>query len=411
MAMFFSHRFLEQLKTSKIVKLEGYSSTSGSSYQHTMCLFDDGSLYGQGNNSSGQTGVSRAVSSSHVQDFTLVLTNVKDVGIGGDGTIALKNDGTVWVAGLQTVVGMYNTGIDTELGFVQCPQFDNEVVKIIGGNGNVAAIDADGNYWAGGYPTEYKKFGSSASGDYIPFTNLKPNIKDCCFAQQASYIITKDGEVYGCGRDNAGNFGDISGNLTDYTKLNVPVAVTEGVCWNYGCMFLSEDKTIYGSGSGYSGVFGYSSSPTSSTGQFVQMQIDNVKQFKVNKYSSSNTTCWVLKNDNTLWGCGENSDGQQGANNTTDVKLPVQRASNVLSFDCSPITTWYVNDSGELWGCGDGSSRQQGNGTTSDVRVFTKRLDNMTGCFATEKVSWAYNDNSAYRCYSSSNFQPVTILR
>ena len=89
-------------------------------------------------------------------------------------------------------------------------------------------------------------------------------------------------------------------------------------------------------------------------------------------FCSANTT-WLLKDDGTLWGCGEGDYGQQGSGSSSDVTSFTQRLTGVASVACSEYTTWTVRSDGTLWGCGRGNNGQQGSGDTADVTSFTDR--------------------------------------
>lgn len=68
--------------------------------------------------------------------------------------------------------------------------------------------------------------------------------------------------------------------------------------------------------------------------------------------SSSNHTL-IIKNDNTLWGCGLNSYGQLGlgdtTNRTTFTEI-IENADNIKSVYCGYMYTLILKNDDTLWG-------------------------------------------------------------
>ena len=64
----------------------------------------------------------------------------------------------------------------------------------------------------------------------------------------------------------------------------------------------------------------------------------------------------ILKNDGTLWGCGRNNNGQLGLGDTTNRNTFTQittNADNIKSVYCGENHTLILKNDGTLWGCGD----------------------------------------------------------
>ena len=106
----------------------------------------------------------------------------------------------------------------------------------------------------------------------------------------------------------------------------------------------------------------------------------NLEGQMITKVIANTTTTWVLTKDGKLFGCGYNSNGQQGDGTTTDVKTFTQRleGETVKDISAAPSETWAVTTDGKLFGCGANNSGQQGDGTTTDVKTFTQRLTTET---------------------------------
>jgi alpha-tubulin suppressor-like RCC1 family protein len=139
-----------------------------------------------------------------------------------------------------------------------------------------------------------------------------------------SHFVKRNGTVFGCGLNLYGNLGDntttqrnslvqvvgvgASGVLTDIKQ------VASGFGNNNVTLFLKNDGTVYGCGNNVFGTLG--DNTTTQRNAPVQMVdvgalgfINNVKQICVNS-----STTMLLKNDGTVFACGANTFGQIGDN-------------------------------------------------------------------------------------------------
>ena len=67
----------------------------------------------------------------------------------------------------------------------------------------------------------------------------------------------------------------------------------------------------------------------------------------------------ILKNDGTLWGCGLNTSGQLGledTNNKTTFTQAIANTDDIKSVYCGYCHTIILKNDGTLWGCGANSS-------------------------------------------------------
>jgi uncharacterized protein (TIGR02145 family) len=128
-----------------IVPLTGIVKIAASTF-HNLVLKNDGTVWSWGNGAQGALGVSGDCSiQSHAQQVT-GLSDVIDIAAGVGFSIALKNDGTVWVWG-QNNAGQLGRGSFDSAG---CPQTPGQlpglvsVVAITAGYKQVIAMKGDG---------------------------------------------------------------------------------------------------------------------------------------------------------------------------------------------------------------------------------------------------------------------------
>jgi len=135
-----------------------------SGYSHSVALKDDGSVWTWGCNYYGQLGCGDTVErltpvQVKDQDGENFLTNVVAISAGGDFTIALKDDGTVWSWGWnyfgQLGNGVFggenpdfNDGIDRNLP-TQVLNLTN-IIYISAGNSHAVALKQNGTFWTWG---------------------------------------------------------------------------------------------------------------------------------------------------------------------------------------------------------------------------------------------------------------------
>ena len=139
--------------------------------------------------------------------------------------------------------------------------------------------------------------------------------------------------------------------------------------------------------------------------EFVEVLIET-NQLK--KISGNARTNWVLTSKGDLWGCGDNSQRQQGFSRVYDCEakkylnyMPYfsTRIGNVKDFACSEFTTWAIKNDGTLWGCGKANLGQQGTNNSQELYsgtvAFTQRMTNAKKVFCTTDTTWVIkNDDS-----------------
>ncbi|WP_159888523.1 RCC1 domain-containing protein [Paenibacillus puerhi] len=126
-----------------------------SGQRHTVALEDDGSVWVWGDNSSGQLGTGDAINRSvpvgdvRYADGTVLSSNFSSVAAGGRFTAALRNDGTVWMWGEGARGQLGHGTAELSRKAVQA-SIPNPVVAIAAGKNHMLALDDNGYVWAWG---------------------------------------------------------------------------------------------------------------------------------------------------------------------------------------------------------------------------------------------------------------------
>jgi hypothetical protein len=75
-----------------------------------------------------------------------------------------------------------------------------------------------------------------------------------------------------------------------------------------------------------------------------------------------------LKNDGTVWACGDNSNGQLGDGTVTDRHTPVQvnLLAGFIAVAGGQFYSLFLKNDGTVWACGSNNNGQIGDSTTTD---------------------------------------------
>lgn len=196
----------------------------------------------------------------------------------------------------------------------------------------------------------------------------------------------------------------MGGNVITYSMYgeNIPVVLEDGEyilkvkCVENNSWYLTNKGNLYGCGDNSTGQQG--SGDTTQVNTFTK-RAENVKDFDCSFFATyTATVTWYLTNNGELYGCGWNDSKQQSAGHTVKSVLEfTKRADNVKSFACSAKTTWYIDNNGNLYGCGNAGDGAQGNGYTGtqyNVSKFTKRAENVKYVTCSDYTTWYIDNNN-----------------
>ena len=139
-------------------------------------------------------------------------------------------------------------------------------------------------------------------------------------------------------------------------------------------LILKNDGTLWGCGNNQYGQLGLGDTTNRTTFTQITANADDIKSV----YCGSNHT-FILKNDGTLWGTGYNGNGQLGlgdGNNRTTFTQITANADDIKSVYCGWNHTLILENDGTLWGCGDNQYGQLGLGDNTDRYIFTQITTN-----------------------------------
>ena len=352
-------------------------STVSCSKNTTWVLTTDGKLFGCGRNTNGQQGDG---TTTDVKTFTQRLSGETIASISSNdfGTWAVTTDGKLFGCGSGYGGAQGNGSTSNVTSFTQ--RLSGETIaNVYSGTGDRTwAVTTDGKLFGCGSGAGGAQ-GNGSTTNVTSFTQRLDNetVASVTCSGNNTWAVTTDGKLFGCGQNSYGQQGDgTTNNVTTFTqRLDNETVANVYSGGGYATWVVTTDGKLFGCGSGNGGAQGDGTSTNVTT--FTQrLSGETIASVSTNiDISNSSGTTWAVTTDGKLFGCGSNTDGQQGDGTTTNVTTFTQRLSGqtIASVSSSIITIWAVTTDGKLFGCGDNDQGQQGDGTTTDVKTFTQR--------------------------------------
>ena len=338
---------------------------------HSIALCNDGTVKSWGNNNYGQMGDGTLVNKAVPTTVGSSLANVITVGGGDLHSFFVKNDGTVWACG-RNFYGQLGDGTTSDKSSPVLIGSITNVVKADGGYDHSLFVKADKTAWSCGANAD----GRLGNGTTIPSTtpvavSSLSGIIEVAAGNYHSLFLKDNGTVWACGGNSQGQLGDGS-NINKSTPVQISsltgiIAIAAGYTHS---MFLKNDGTVWACGQNNYGQLG--NGTTGSTNTPIQVvgltgQIVGI--------AAGLAHSLFIKNNNKVWACGKNSDGQLGDGTTVQKTTPVQvntvdgiigiAGGGVWSSDNGH--SLFLKNDGTLWACGSGSSGQLGNAGTTNT--------------------------------------------
>ena len=198
---------------------------------HTVALKRDGTVWTWGSNSRGQLGDGTSTGRRTpvpVNGLLNVRNGVVAIAAGEGHTVALQGDGTVWTWGLDNV-GQLGDGTPGGTQFlpVQVPGLSGVITVAAGGNYTVALRD-DGTVWAWGLNSSGELGDGTTTDRAAPVQVTGPGgidflsgIVAVAAGRDHTLALRNDGTVWAWGRSQYGGLGDGTNSGTRLTPVQV----------------------------------------------------------------------------------------------------------------------------------------------------------------------------------------------
>ncbi len=259
-------------------------------------------------------------------------------------------------------------------------------------------LHSNGTVWSSGWNIG----GSLGDGTTINRSNpVQVNIsgvKAISAGRINSLFLKNDSTVWASGWNWYGSLGIGTTSMvtspTLVSSLSGIIAVSAGGMPTIGdfSLFLKKDGTAWACGYNMYGSLG---TGTTSTQDSVPKMISNLSGIK--NISAGGLHSLFLKNDGTVWACGDNASGQLGITGYSVINVPMQIPSltNIIAINAGYYHSLFLKGDGTVWACGSNFYGQLGDGTVSSstVPVQVSSLTNIVAIAAGESHSLYLKNN------------------
>jgi alpha-tubulin suppressor-like RCC1 family protein len=331
----------------------------------------DGTLWAWGRNGPGQMGngsnidlhtISRIGTGSQWVD---VRTGSHQILLGAS-TFALRSDGTLWGAGVNSS-GQLGDGTTTQrTSFVQIGSNTNWS-KVDVGTSFTMGVQSDGTLWGWGINGVFQLGQGVATNRIVPTrTGTDSNWMTVSCGRGHAAGIRTDGSLWAWGSNNFGQIGDAT-----FSTRAVPVRIGTGTDWTAvvcgieHTMALKDDGSLWVWGNNTFGQLGRGN------------RIHSSSPFRIgigrtwSRISAGRNTSAAIATDGTLWTAGENHSGQTGDGGLLDVITLTQVGSAAgwqhVAVGAHSLSA--IQSDGSVWTAGTTGPQMLAGGRRQDLAV------------------------------------------
>ena len=236
------------------------------------------------------------------------------------------------------------------------------ISAVLGGGDHTMYVKTDGTLWAMGYNL-FGQLGDGTRTHRSSAVQVATSVASVAAGRVHTMYVETDGTLWAMGYKSNGQLGD--GQDANLEFRSTPVQVATGVASVAAgadhTMYVKTDGTLWATGSNAHGQLGNGGNSTSNTPVQVATGVASVAAGRVH-------TMYV-KTDGTLWAMGYNLFGQLGDGTTTHRSSAVRVATGVASVAAGDDHTMYVKTDGTLWAMGYNLFGRLGDGTTTNRRT------------------------------------------
>jgi len=408
---------------------------------HTLAIKKDGTVWAWGNNTYGQAGYSFYTQNALTPHAIITavdagsVANIKKISAGSAHSIALKEDGTVWAWG-DNSMGQLGIGtLKQQTSPIQVQVKDSTgsgfltgITAISAGRDFTLALKDDGTVWAWGInsqgelgigntnqsPLPVQVKDSAGSGFLTGVTGVSAG-NGLYTAPGHSLAVKADGTVWGWGYNPYGQLGDgtkTSQNkpvqVQDPTGSGFLTGVTGVSAGNTHSLAVKGDGTVWAWGRNSSGQLGDNTTTEHLRPNQVKDQAGSGFLTGITAISASSST-YALKDDGTVWGWGDNYSGELGIGNTTGQLLPVQVQglggsgflTGITAISAGNNFTLALKDDGTLWGWGNNYYGNLGDNTTTQRTTPVQAVGNGGSGFLNDATDVSVGEGNSLAVTSS----------
>lgn len=302
--------------TATVTAQQWTSITAGGEF--SLAVKSDGTLWGCGYNGDGQLGTGDT-------DVRTTLTQLNSesgwtaVEAGGFHALALKEDGTIWAFGLNAAGQLGQGDNEKYLSPVQVGSED-DWIAVEAGYATSYALKRDGTLWAWGY-NPYGQIGNGETGHISVPDTVAGDLRWRVVSAGGVHVlgITRDGDLYSWGGGPNGQLG--LGDTRQFSYVPALVDSTRDWIWiAAGFEFslgVTADGKLWSWGFNGNGQLGH--------GDYVERKVPTeVTVVDVNwkRVYAGSSFVFGINQDDALFAWGANIHGQLGFNDAAERRIP-----------------------------------------------------------------------------------------
>lgn len=333
----------------------------------------------------------------------------KNISVGSSHGLILTNNGTVYVLGFMP--GMQKCHVSTIISELK------NVIQIEAGHSHSLALINTGEVYAFGLNISERLWldKNTYANPYTKYNLLElSHIISISVGDYHSLLLTAIGQVYSCGHNFNGQLGfDESCSYIYYTphgdnnlrlipQLNNIIEISAGA--NHSLALVSNGQ-VYAFGSNSHGQLGINDADTRLNLPKLISDISDIIQISAGNYHSL-----MLTDQNRVYTCGYNINGQLGLGDNIDRYTPVviPTLENVISISAGNDYSLVLLNTGYVYSFGCNDKWQLGLDTelNYDVNIPTiiSKLNDIVQISAGRDSSFAVSDNGTIYAFGDNNW-------
>lgn len=372
--------------------------TVSSSGHYSIAIKSDGTLWGWGENSSGQLGDGTTTNrNTPVQIGT--DTQWKSISTSVNCAFAIKNNGTLWAWGFN-YHGRLGIGSTSAISYLSPVQVGTDTNwKLVSGNGGfcIHAIKSDGTLWSWG-DNIYGLLGNGVASStvYSPIQiGTDTNWKDVTHGLDYAMAIKSNGTLWAWGKNTYGSLGDgttVAKNITTQIGTDTDWNSLSASANDWVSAALKNNGKLYTWGKNDTYFLGDGTNINRSIPTLISSSY-NWNYVNIGYYG----TCMAIKSDGTMWRWGSNSMGEYGNGTTTQFNIPTQIGTNTdwVGGYSGGSFSFLLNSSFSLSASGQNVFGELGNGTNTNSTVFVQPITTCSTIIANNDNGTAISGTSS----------------